>query len=692
MNITNRPGILQESMKRKLDSEKLRTIDEELDQAVSYFERDRQRADTNIGGYWGIDDSQWPDDVVTKHVREKRQLASYNVCRGKVDGLAGSLLTNRYEPNFVPIEGDINQDVNYIKDAFQADRELLNYKLARRECIIDGLIYEGTEEMYIDNRFHPLGNIGFRRLISGHVIYDPHWRTNSMWDCKKAWKVAYMTPAQMMETYKKSHDDIKAAHIMSKKTGDEYGNNSGVIFEPNLNPEHGNQYKVVEFYEVKDVCCDVEVDLLTGQDLPDSDDVELKVKWLKEQAPERDMSRLTDDVTIDPRQKKVLMVFAYSDLHRGVVLANDPHEIQIGRLHLFPFSAAKLNGQRSGIMDLILDPQKAINYRESLVTYNIQTSAQGGQVLDPALFNNDIRKINEYKAKKADPSYVGESYPGASNKFPNAIKSIESRAPNQAVFNQLERMYDIMDRISKQPAASDARTQSSSESGVLFAQKAKMAEIGQYCLSETVRQHENDKAEAYFIQYPITYGNHDVERDFTILSKKQRIKINQHEQLADGTERIKNRAKDIPRHKIVVSESPQGETRRLTTRALSTDLMATLPPENVGTRQKLTTKIVESLDFFDDEDQAELEQIGKLEMDQAIQQLETNIATLKMNKAQAEFQTQQMQSQMGGGGMPQQGAPMGLPAPEGGGGAPAAEGEPAAIPQIEGPQTPQVTG
>lgn len=625
----------------------------QVNDMLAYDDKNRKRNYENQKIYWGIDYGQWPEAVVQEHIRWKRQIATLNVARQKVNGLAGALLTNRYNIDYIPIEGKDNGFSNILKDLMAADRELLDWKLSEKQCVIDSLIYEGIEEMFVSNEYNKLGNVGFRALQSGLVVMDPQWKTYRVHDLRRYAKIGYLSARQILNMYSKKTPQIMEALKTDERAGDIFGTNIGLANYQNLSERDGSQFKVIEYYELRDEEEEYEIDLATNTKLPKTDDVQLKMEWLNRMVPDRDPGQLASDVIVKSEKKRVLYVEAFCpELQMDDFLANGKHEIQIGRAHIFPLSAGRMNGEKSGIIDLIKDPQRIINYRNSLITYAMQTGVSGGMQVDDGIFNGDFGKAKEFDDRKSDPSYVCHVAPGMSNKYPNGIKPIpKGDMPYNEAQAQLNGMLDMIDRISFQPAAADARTQSSGESGVLFAQKVKMAEIGQFILMEGVKQHVNDKGEAYFFQAKNQYSLGDAKREFTVFSEKKNVTINEKINVAGGGEMTVNRMADVPRHKVIVTESPQGETRRLTAMMAAADLLGKLPPENVITRQILTNKLVMNADMFDDEDKAKLKEAGEMELELAKAQVTAQIQQISQAQ-QMQEQAMAQQAPQGGQGMP----------------------------------------
>jgi hypothetical protein len=160
-------------------------------------------------------------------------------------------------------------------------------------------------------------------------------------------------------------------------------------------------------------------------------------------------------------------------------------------------------------------------------------------------------------------------------------------------------------------------------------------------------------------------------------------------------ETVMNDLSSMPRHKVVISESPASTTNRLITRSLSAELLRVFPQDAFGTRQVFTSAMVKSLDTFDAKDQEKLEKFRELEEKNAELMLEGNLLKMQLGNTQMKMQLVDMekklaaQKQMAAApvpGMSATGAPP-APSPEPIGG-PVAGSEPApetgAVGSLEG--------
>jgi hypothetical protein len=108
---------------------------------------------------------------------------------------------------------------------------------------------------------------------------------------------------------------------------------------------------------------------------------------------------------------------------------------------------------------------------------------------------------------------------------------------------------------------------------------------------------------------------------------------------------IENDISELPRMKVIVTQSPEGVTTRLVNRSINTELLRVLGPETPISRVRAVKKILESLDDYKKEKDEHL-QDSELELQLARENVITNILNLKASQAQ-------LQMQFMGGGMAQ---------------------------------------
>lgn len=351
-----------------------RAIENEFEQAVLYDYSNRQRNQANWKMYAGIDFGQYSPSELAQAQAEGRHVDTYNIVTQKVDSLAGAIIKNPFDFDFVAVEQGEAELTQAIKQAALSDKELMDWETSYNELVIAGLVYEGVEEMFIDKCIHPLGNIAFRMNLPGHIVFDPNWKTNSAKDCEKCWKVSYLTAAAIKKLWPNLQGRLEADLLQIKVQGNDFDATSKGV-TPNFDVLQdvggvGTKYRVIQQYEMVDEEIEEEYDEMTGAVLPETEDVAFKIAWLNERNPSWEPNKLK----IRKSKKKIQYCSVIiPEVAQNTIVERKRTRIQVGRLQFFPWSAARINGVNCGIVDLIRDIQRNINHREMLISFIIQT-------------------------------------------------------------------------------------------------------------------------------------------------------------------------------------------------------------------------------------------------------------------------------------------------------------------------------
>ena len=642
------------SMDVKEPLDKISHILNQYESAVQHEEENRIWESQNWRMYSGFDNGQWDKEAVATLKAEGRHLLQFNFVRPKIDGIAGSILKNFYDIDFVPVDGKYSDLTMILKELYYADKELMDWDTSYLQTVIDGLIYRGVEQMVISERYNPLGNIGFERVMPGHIVFDPNWTSHDSKDLKRAWKLSYMNPKDIMDTYQHKSDSIMAQLEYSSRIDDNF--DTGVDGEGfpryNLNDSYGNLLKVIEYHHIQREKKVIEIDIASGTVIPEGSD-----DYKKEFCV---LNNIDCSDGVLERSYDVDMYYVSTvcpELDKAALLEDRKSEIQIGRLPFFVWSSAKINGKYSGIVDLIYDIQQTINKRESLVDHMIATSANGPMAVDPQLVGNDAGEIERLKRNWNNPSYKFLSQPGELASGRRHFEEVP-RAPFPSdVIQEINRMTQYVDRLSKQPASMDARNESSHETGILFARKQMQAEINQSTIHKNIERFWNEKGEAYMMLAQGLYGG--AYREVRSADGKKVIKINEVSQGSTGPV-VQNDIAKLPRHKVVVSQSPNGITVRATQRAIMSELIRNIPPSAAASQAQMTNKIMETLDLTDME-REKLVETSELEYQLAMKNLQAQSAQLDLQIAQMAAQAKQAANPQPApppeGGAEEQGAP-----------------------------------
>jgi hypothetical protein len=614
---------------------KVMLLNDEFERSIISDTDNRARNQDNWKLYAGIDFQQWSATSLTDAIMEGRYLNTYNITTQKVDSLAGAILKNPFDSDFVPVEAGDAQLTYIAKEKYLADKELTDWESSYQELVTGGLVYEGVEEMYIDRRYDPLGTIAWRTNLPGHVVFDRTWKTVSGKDCLKAYKVCYLMPGQILALYPNARDILWPEVQRNLNFGDTFDSMAqGILPNFDLMQGDGDPIRVILCYRLVDMPVWEDYDEMTGLVLPNTNDLAVKVAFL---------NRTNDRWS--PTKVKSRQVMKRICIRTDILpdhmldrpLLEKKTEIQVGRLPFFPWSAARINGVPRGIVDLIRDIQRNINSSEAWIDYIIQTQSNPGQLFDPLLFNNEEPLINNFIKNSNNPGAKIRTASGAMGRIGKPESLAKNSYPTETQ-QKLLRMWDYADRLSKAPAVSDARTEGTGESGYLFAQKTRIAEQQQYVLFAGLKRHQGEKGEAWLTQGKTQYSHGGFQRPFMSKDGKKVMFLNQRIPTPDGGETVINDFSQLPRHRVTITESPSGVTNRLITRSTATETMKVIPPESLGTRQVLATAITETLDGMDEKQRQELKEFGDLEKEQAKETLKANIEKLKLIQLQTKEQ------------------------------------------------------
>jgi hypothetical protein len=308
-----------------------------------------------------------------------------------------------------------------------------------------------------------------------------------------------------------------------------------------------------------------------------------------------------------------------------------------------------------------LNIQQTINKRESKLSDMIETATGGGKLVNKDLFDTPAKR-ERFRKMANDPSYV-EFVDGDEMSRDRAIQYINSaQYPNQ-IIEQLGRMWDVVDRISKVPASIEAISENSNESGILFERKIQVSRINTITLMNRIKNFHAKAAEAYFWQFQTSYNG--TERHFSTPDGKKAIILNRRVfNPKDGKIYVQNRPDQIPRCQVICTESKSSPNKTIRDRAIYSEmynLSTQTNPEYASLFFKLIIKTME----LDEKEKDEVLEISKIQQMRDRLRIETEIMGLMAQASQSQLvdtQTkmalQQMLQQA------QQGAPEEIPTQE----------------------------
>lgn len=595
-------------------------------------EQNRKRSYRNWQQYFAIEKTQWPEISRMKLIEQNRHASQYNIIGPKVDSLVGSLMQEQFDLDWKPIEGARNSLTEAVKSSYYADKEICNYDKNFEAVIRDAMIYMGVLKVCMSDRHNPLRNIAMRRVEPGYVIFDNTWVSDDDDECEKAWEVFHLSALEIAEKYNIMTPQLDQEIKIQKK--------SGITFEANytdpnqivMESKRGHLHRVIEHHYIKKI----KTTRVIGQRM-DSE------RWIPFPITE-DKAKLEKymvDNNIDPM---TMMDSPYTDrIHKIETIAPEIIEekilekgvsrVQTRRLPYIQLTANRAFGQNKGIVDDLYDIQQTINKRESKLTDIISTATGGGKLVNKDLFDTP-EKRERFRQKANDPSYV-EFVDGDEMTKERAIQYINQAQYPSQIIEQLTRMYDIVDRVSKVPAALEAVSENANESGILFERKVQVARINTITLMNRIRDFYKKSAEAYYWQWQTAYNG--PERMMSTADGKHMAILNRRVfNKEDGKIYIQNRPDQIPRCHVIATESKSSPNKVIRDRAIYSELYNLSTQTNPEYASFFFELILNTMDL-DDDKKNRLNEISQLQQIRDKMRITTEMSNLAATASQSEL-------------------------------------------------------
>lgn len=181
------------------------------------------------------------------------------------------------------------------------------------------------------------------------------------------------------------------------------------------------------------------------------------------------------------------------------------------------------------------------------------------------------------------------------------------------IFDQLSKiLYELNTDVLPINPASEGKSEHAGEPAILFNMKMQIIEQAQLVLMRNVENFLEELGEAYINAAKLFYA-----KDRRVFYKKngEEIIINDVKLLPSGDIAIDNDMGSIQRCHVVVSLSPKSPNSRFAQRMTQLDLLNLLlknPQPNVELIASCTAKIIETIEFDDEEEKILAEQIGRV--------------------------------------------------------------------------------
>jgi len=641
------PNIATKTSKlmRGSDHEVVRYIHDKNEKWVDAHRDNRDRMFEALGAFYDINAGSWPKREREDLIAQGRHATSINIAHQKLQSLAGSLYSEKWDFEFLPLDYNETTLTKNIKFKYYADKDDYNYGHSERQTLEGGLINVAYERMEVDYSKRRTGGIAFKPTIPGTVLEDPYWQTNDLHDWREAIEHFWMTPQEILETFDTTDPYIKQAAMVNRMSGHDYEPTGDIEVYRYVPQTWGSKELVIQYRWLEKY----KTTRLHGM-MPDGEWIAFPLDVDEESAKNimQFYQISPDDVKEFPYEDSCLYVAVVCpNLSPYAVLFNGKHDIQCGMIGLFPFSSYRTMGINKGVMEYLLDLQRTLNYRESKKDEIIASSAAGASAVDIDALPNKERDLEKIKQNKTRPDFVLGVH-GDPNKIIARFPTGE--VPN-SIWQDMNVLVDMFDRVSPvTPALEGAATKD--ESGVLFEMRHAVTKLGTLMLYENWQQFLMNKAEAWYNQARIVYSNEyfKVKDDMGGL-----VEFNSPKYGTDGQKYYLNAVEDLPAARVVITLAKTSPTERLSKRMELFELtkMLSAHPELFKNQIRvLANDVMDTMDRIPEE-RVKLKQMAQLEEMRDILDVLSQIEQLKaaglnaqVLQNQAQSMLQQMQAQM----------------------------------------------
>lgn len=605
---------------------------------------DRQRGLRNMQAYMSLDNGQWSDQMVAELKRQGRDPKTFNFLQFLVRGHAGNYVMNSVDPRFIDREDDsidTTEALTALQAAWYSNKERGNYKISLMQCIENGLVYRGVEELVIHRPSNDPKTwlIKFISISPKLVIFDP-CNTNDRLSrtSREAWKMSFLTSKQLLRYFPQAENEImNAVKFRLDRDESEFEEQDLGKFRRMDLERLGNRELVIEYMHMEDekVIHDIHI---SGKVLPVSKhpigseaDTAFKIDWAARQGMELRDEDITTVVDWEPTLK--LTTFCP---RLGITLQDKKDERQTGHLPLYAWSFIQKEGKSIGLIDFLFDAQEDLNKRNMAITKILTQTPIAGKswvsedVADGTngtTINDVVNDLNDSSKPLVVPSGLpGDRMFGISQgmSLPNGLLQDETIK------------IDFLNKIASLPPAMQGFSERSGESGLHLGRKVLEGTIMQRVPQEWVLQHEHDKAEDWVVIAKKLYsGPHNYNRTFSSAGGTNKVVANRLVGFDEnGSDIVKADIGSLDRVDILIIETKENDYLKQARRELDVAALQAMPPTQTNdmVRAAFETSLAMNQDFVDDEEREKARKACDLRYELAMEQAEVQLLQIKQQK------------------------------------------------------------
>ena len=607
---------------------------------------DRDRIFDNFAKYSGVNKGQWNADAIDRLRQEGRPAHTFNLIMPAVTEKLGQLEDTPFQTKFICHDTGYQDETDVMQKMYDFDYSTGNWDSKLASFKRDGLIHTGILQPYINYERDPLGNFDVRPRNPTQTYFDHNWQTEDVKDCRWAFTSQWLTAEQVKEQFKTKSQEVDDSIVLNQFSSDESSDKPTFDGSIDWYDSKGSQYKVIEaiWMEREKVR-----KVFDAQGKEQSKFNQILYQQMPMEALEQIIKNQGIGYKIDEEYMDVCKVFTFAPgLSQSLVLAEGFYPLQFGRLPFIVWSYENVYGQRQGLVDLISDTQEVINKRQSQITYALGTSGLNNYFAESDAFQSPA-EMQKFKDNQGKGGQTFVTDPGSNNQ--NKIMLQQRPGVPNDLFRASIEPERLMDKIANVNPADRGQQGNAGDSGVLFNSKAEATNKANARQLMSISQQMQILGEMYFYGAKQVYSG--APRVLKDNANNTEVELNRKFLDYDNSIKTKNEISNLPRHDVLVSESPAGRTKK------QENLQKYLELKRVSTNpimQSMYEKyMVKSLGLPEDE-ASKMEEAADIFTAFQMKQIQAQTAQMDATTKQLEAQSQQQpQGMLGmGGGQPPQ--------------------------------------
>jgi hypothetical protein len=534
----------------------VRYLKREYENFVEATQSDRVRQERNFKIYSGVDYGQWDSEAVSILTDRGQPINQFNWVQRTVDEILGALEENPQEVYYDPMDINLVDEVNLLQETYEIDYENGKFEKELHKMKRDGLIYKGVIEYKEDYSRSRFGNIGIKCINPTTVIFDPRIQEEGTEHIPLVFKWSWMTPRQIVETYKVSNEEMIKYFSYQEEHGSGIDSSNDIDKLTDRNNDlysdpNDARFKVLEAVYMQTVDVQMLFNNKSGEFAKNITDANLIDSLMR--LPGSQFS-------LKPKAYNICKIFTFAPgISHDLILEKREHPVQIGRIPFERWSAKNIYGQEQGVVDVIADAQITYNKREAILDYYALASATGNSFISDSAFNDDAEK-ERFLAQKNNPGARDFEVDGDTL----AAGAISQPVPRGEYPADLDKRTDNARDFIREMGVNDALkgvSAGSRESQDSLSFKADAGLMGFETLNIGIKDVIHNLGVAYSYMFKQMYKK--VPRRMKNSKKGKSIYLNQPVfNPVTGETKVLNDVEMIGQHNVMVRESPTGRRQK----------------------------------------------------------------------------------------------------------------------------------